>query len=379
MKTSRHANGVRTWIEIDTRALVRNYRVFRKLIGKKCRMMAVVKSNAYGHGLFDFTCAVEKLGVDMLAVDSVIEAFALRKHDIKKPILVLGFTLSEHVKMAVAQKISITVSNFEHLRTLLKLKIAPRIHIKIDTGMHRQGFLLEDVPAVIRFLKQKLPRVKIEGLYSHLAGAKNPKDTVGTKKQIAEFEKARTLFFWAGFKPMCHLAATSGVLAYPKTHYDMVRIGIGLYGMWPSDALEKFYGKRIKLSPILSWKTIISEIKDLPRGSKIGYNGTTTLVRPSRVAVCPIGYWHGYPRTLSHKAEIIIHGKRVPVLGTVSMDMIVIDVTRVKGAKIGDAVTLIGREENVEITADELAELAGTINYEIVTRLNPLIQKVYYP
>ena len=341
--------------------------------------MAVVKSNAYGHGLFDFARAVEKLGVDMLAVDSVIEAFALRKYGVKKPMLVLGFTLKEHFSKAASQNISITVSNFEHLRALLKLKTMPHIHIKIDTGMHRQGFLPEDVPAVIRFLKQKFPRVNVEGLYSHLAGAKNPKDTSGTKKQIAEFEKVRALFFEAGFKPACHLAATSGTIAYPKTHYDMVRIGIGLYGMWPSDALKKYYGKRIKFSPVLSWKTMVSEIKDLPRGSKIGYNGTTTLTRDSWVAVCPIGYWHGYPRTLSHKAEVSIHGKRVPVLGTVSMDMIVIDVTRVPHARIGDAVTLIGREKNVEVTADELAELAGTVNYEIVTRLNPLIQKIYRP
>lgn len=339
--------------------------------------MAVVKSNAYGHGLFDFARAITRLGVDVLAVDSVVEAFALRKVGIKKPILVLGFTLSEHFEKAAAENISITVSNFEHLRALAKTTRPPRIHIKIDTGMHRQGFLPEDVPVVIRFLQKKLPHIKIDGLYSHLAGAKNPKDTAGTKKQIVEFEKVRVAFKEAGFNPACHLAATSGTIAYPKTHYDMVRIGIGLYGMWPSAALKKFYGRKITLAPILSWKTIISEIKDLPRGSKIGYNGTTTLARASKVAVCPIGYWHGYPRTLSRKAEVICRGKRVPVLGNISMDMIVIDVTRVPHARIGDTVTLIGREKNVAVTADELAELTGTVNYEIVTRLNPLIQKRY--
>lgn len=370
-------NGVRTWIEIDTRALVRNYRVFRKLIGKKCQFVAVVKSNAYGHGLFDFARAVARLGVDWLAVDSVVEAFALRAAGIKKPMLVLGFTLPEHFARAAVEHISITVSNFEHLRALAKMKRPPRMHIKIDTGMHRQGFLPEDVPAVIRFLQKKLLRMQVEGLYSHLAGAKNPKDTASTKKQIVLFEKIRAQFFDVGFKPRCHLAATSGTLAYPETHYDMVRIGIGLYGMWPSDALKKRYGWRIKLLPILSWKTMVSEMKHLPRGSKIGYNGTTTLASASKVAVCPIGYWHGYPRTLSHKADVICRGKRVPVLGAISMDMIVIDVTRVPRVRIGDTVTLIGRDGKADVSADELAVLTGTVNYEIVTRLNPLVQKVY--
>lgn len=340
-------------------------------------MMAVVKSNAYGHGLFDFARAMVRLGVDMLAVDSVVEAFALRASGIKKPMLVLGFTLPMHFAKAAAERISVTVSNFDHLRALAKLKVAPRIHIKIDTGMHRQGFLPKDVPAVIRFLQKKLPHANVEGLYSHLAGAKNPNDAASTKKQIALFEKTRVQIFDAGFEPRCHLAATSGTFAYPETCYDMVRIGIGLYGMWPSDALKRRYGRRIKLSPVLSWKTMVSEIKELPRGSRIGYNGTTTLTRPSRVAICPIGYWHGYPRILSHKAEVIIHGKRVPVLGLVTMDMITIDVTDVSRVRVGDTVTLIGREGRVEVTADELADLAGTINYEIVTRLNPLIQKMY--
>ena len=383
--------GLRTWIEVDKNAIAQNYKTFRGLIGNDRRLMAVVKSNAYGHGLIGFSKEAQKLGVDWFGVDSVVEAIALRKSGIKKLILVLGHTLPERLEEAVRQDISLTVSSFDALRNLKNFRLAvPRrsftrrgamskdlkIHLKIDTGMHRQGFFINDLPEVVSFLK-KSPKIEIEGIYTHFAAAKNPTFPRDTNRQIEEFKKAVKVIEDGGFKSIKHAAATSGTIIFPSSHFDMVRIGIGLYGLWPSSEVRSAFSNKVKLAPVLSWKTIIGEIKDIKKGEGVGYDFTERLKLNSRIAILPSGYWHGYPRALSSVGQVLIRGQRAKVLGRVSMDMTVVDVTNIKDAKIGDAVTLIGKDGGREITADELAELSGTINYESITRINPLIERVY--
>lgn len=371
--------GFRTWIEIDSKAIASNYKVFRSLIPKKTKLMAIAKSNAYGHGLFDYSELVESLGVDFIGVDSITEALKLRKNGIKIPILVLGYILPEMVEVAEKNNISITVSNFETLSLLQNNKnlSSIKVHIKVDTGMHRQGFLFEEQKSLIAKLKVSNSKILIEGLYTHFAAAKNPDKPGYTEKQIDEFEKWIKLFKNAGFNPMIHASATSGTIAYPKAHFDMVRIGIGLYGMWPSEDIKKLAEKKIRLIPALSWKTVISEIKKLKKGDSVGYDLTETLSRNSKVALCPIGYWHGYPRSLSGKSHVLIEGKEAKVLGRVSMGMIVVDITDIKNANVGDEVVLIGKSGKKEVSAEMIAKIAGTINYEITTGINPLIKKIY--
>lgn len=366
---------LRTWIEIDKRHIRHNYSLFRSLIPQNCKLMAIVKSNAYGHNLEDFSVTIEKLGADWLGVDSITEALALRKINIKIPILVLGFTLPDRIREASKNSISLTISNFHSLNFLKKLTAPLLIHLKVDTGMHRQGFLPEGIPQVLKIIKQLDSKVKLGGLYTHFASAKNPEKSEETTKQIEQFKKVASLIEGAGFRPIKHAAATGGTIVYPNSHFDMVRIGIGLYGMWPSPDIKTAFQKKFNLEPILSWKTIISEIKRLPSGSKIGYDGTETLKKEGVVAICPIGYWHGFSRNLSRKADVLVKGQRCKVLGRVAMDMIVIDVSDVKQVKIGEAVTLIGKDGVEEVTAEELANISGTINYEITTRLNPLIKR----
>lgn len=372
-------NYLRTWIEIDKRAIKNNYSIFRNLIGKNCKLMAIVKSNAYGHGLVDFSKIIEKMGIDWLGVDSIVEAESLRKAGLKKPILVLGYTLRDKIDVAVKDNISLTISDFPALKNLKNIigrgkKI--KIHLKIDTGMCRQGFSVSEIPMVIKILKSgKLP-LKLEGVYTHFSSAKNPSFPFSTSDQIKKFKKAIDLLELAGFKGFIkHAAATSGAIIFPQSHFDLVRVGIGLYGLWPSKETKEAFKDKIKLKPVLSWKTIIGQIKDLPRGSKIGYDMTETLSRASKVAILPIGYWHGFPRALSSIGRVIIRGQKARVLGRVSMDMIVVDVTEIKNIKIGDEVILIGKSGNSEISADDLACLIDTTNYEIVTRINPLIKK----
>jgi alanine racemase len=390
MKKIDHA-GLRTWIEIDTKAIKANYKIFRTLVPKNidsaeshrarplgAMICGVVKSNAYGHNFTEFARELEKEKIDMLAVDSIVEALALRTAKIKTPILVLGYTLPEMFTKAVGKNIHLTISSKDALQTFLKSSSAKKIsiHLKVDTGMHRQGFLLKDQADVLKML-HSVKGVKVEGLYTHFASAKDPANTVFTDMQIAEFARWRESLQNAGFKLLVHASATGGAFVFPKAHFDMVRIGIGLYGVAPSDEISRRLTLEKKLKPVLSWKTIISETKEIPVGSGIGYDLTYRVQRPTRMAVCPVGYWHGYPRALSNTAEVLVLGKRAPVLGRVSMDMIVIDVTDIPKAKSGDEVVLIGTSGKEQMTAVELARRAGTSAYEILTRLNPLMKRIY--
>lgn len=369
-------NHIRTWIEIDARAAKKNYDTFRKLIGKKVRLWSVVKSNAYGHGLIMFSKLADRLGIDGFCVDSIVEGLALRKAGIKKPILVLGQTLPARYADAARHDIKITVSNFDALRGLARVKRAPSFHIKMDTGFHRQGFYPEEVRRIIGFLRtHRALGKKLEGIYTHFASAKDVNYPMYTDLQTKRFEDAAEQFRRAGFKNIIrHAAATGGTLIGPKYHFDAVRVGIGLYGLWPSKELETQLGDRIRLYPVLSWRTVISEVKKIQKGDYIGYDLTERMTHGGTMAVLPIGYWHGFDRSLSSIGEVLVRGRRARVLGRVSMDMVVIEPGR--GAKPYDRVTLIGRDGRDEIFAWELAQRSGTTHYEIVTRLNPLMERI---
>jgi alanine racemase len=370
--------GIRTWIEIDAKAIKNNYQEFRRILGKDCKLMAVTKSNAYGHGLIDYSTALYKLGVDWFGVDSIIEAQKLRDKGISSPILVLGHTLPEYYKEAAMRNISISVSNFESLKTIKDLQLDCRlnIHIKIDTGMHRQGFYREDVPEVIEYIK-KSHDINFEGIYTHFASAKNPSFPADTKKQIEIFEDVLSSVEKASFSPIKHAAATAGAIIFPDSRLDMVRIGIGLMGLWPSEETKASFGDSIRLERALSWKTIVAETKEIKKGERIGYGLTELLRRDSKVAVLPIGYWHGFKWSLSSTGNVLIGGKRCRVLCRVSMDMTTVDVTDLDHIEIGDEVTLIGKDGSEEITVEEIALIADSYNYEVITQLNPLMKRVY--
>jgi len=373
---------VRTWIDIDTKAIAKNYRVFRKFIGKKTKMLGMVKSNAYGHNLVEYSKELEKLGIDWLGVDSLIEGIRLRENKVRIPILVLGYTLPAMYEDARNSGIAITLSSFDQLETMLALRPSKKklhVHVKVDTGMHRQGFQWKDSALLIgRLLEAKTMRaISIEGLYTHLAEAKNPRSGDNTRAQLAQFKKWKHLFIENNISVITHAGATGGTLLYPDSHFDMVRVGIGLYGLWPSAEVQRVLEKKITLVPSLSWKAVVSEVKDVPMGDRIGYDLTEMFTRDSRVAIIPIGYWHGFKRALSSKGRVLIHGKSARVLGRVSMDMIAVDVTDIPRVKMGDVAVVIGKSGKEEITAGELARFVGTTHYEIVTTINPLIKKFF--
>lgn len=372
-KKNEHS-GLRTWVEIDKSTIKQNISVFRTVISKKTRLMAIVKSNAYGHGLWDFSSVAENAGVDWFGVDSIVEGLSLRAHGITKPILVLGYTLPERFADAKDNDISLTISNIDGVNSLIKSKLPIKIHLKIDTGMHRQGFSLKELDGVCKKIKES--NIVVEGMYTHFASAKNPSFPQETNKQIEVFEKAIKIVEGHGFKPIKHASATGGTLLFPKAHYDMVRVGIGLYGMWPSKDTQRVMESKISLKPVLSWKTIVGEVKTLPEGGGIGYDATEKLPPGSKIAICPIGYWHGLTRAFSSIGNVLVRGERAKILGRVSMDMIILDISKIKGVKVGDEVVIIGSQDKNKISADELADISGTINYEVVTRINPLIKRI---
>lgn len=387
MKSKIDHSGLRTWIEVDRKAIKHNYSVFRSIISKNIKLLAVVKSNAYGHDFFQFAREMENPpdggGADFLGVDSVVEGLALRREGIKIPILVLGYTLPEKIIEAVKNNLSITISSLEQLQTILargvlaKISGKLKIHIKVDTGMHRQGFLMGHQKTLSYKLQAISSKLVIEGLYTHFASAKNPAFPKDTKKQIEEFEKWIKIFKDSGFSPIVHASATAGTILFPESHFDMVRIGIGLYGKWPAKEVKAYAEKKISLQPVLEWKTIISEIKFLKKGERLGYDLAETLYCDSVIGICPVGYWHGFPRALSSVGSVLVKGKRAKILGRVSMDMIVVDLTKIQGVKVGDVATLIGKDGKEEIDAVEMANLSDTSDYEILTRLNPLIKRIY--
>ncbi len=380
MKKAEKLLPARTWVEIDTKAIAHNYRIFRKLLSTKTRMMGVVKSNAYGHNLVEYAKELEKLGIDVLGVDSLVEGLSVRKQQTKIPILVLGHTLPELFDVARSAGIAVTISTFESLAYAQekgKSKKPLHVHLKIDTGMHRQGFQPHEIDRLTQELKQNKKQVIIEGVYTHFAAAKIPRLGATTREQIARFDKIISQLREEGYSFTAHASATGGVLLYPQANYDMVRIGIGLYGLWPSKESEQLLSQKIILKPVLSWHAVISEVKSVAQGERVGYDFTEMLTRHSRLAIIPIGYWHGFPRALSSRGRVLIGGKTARVVGRVSMDMLVVDVTDIPEVKVGMIATIIGKDKKEEIRARELADFAGTTHYEIVTRLNPLMRKVY--
>jgi alanine racemase len=378
---------LRTWVEIDKKALCGNAAEFFKLIPKRTRFMAVVKSNAYGHGLVTVARVLANLQPTTynlqprlwFGVDSITEGLRLRREGIVHPILVLGATLSERMGEAAEHNIALTISNFDALRAFARLENAPAFHLKIDTGMHRQGFLPREMKKVVSFLKKN--RMEPEGVFTHFASAKDIAYPTYTDEQLRQFNDAVAMMRRAGFRKIIrHTAASGGTLLFPQSHLDMVRIGMALYGYWPSpeSQISKMKSQKsgIILKPALTWKTVVVETKKIPKGAFVGYDCTERVARLTTTAVLPIGYWHGYDRGLSGIGEILIRGKRVKALGRVSMDMIVVDATDIRGVSVGDEAVLIGKQGNDTIGADDMALKIGTNQYEVLTRINPLITRI---
>lgn len=368
----------KTWVEIDPAAFRHNVRIFRALLKPRTGLWLVCKSNAMGHGLVPMSTMGEKLGLDGFCVDSVVEGSRLRESGLAKPILVLGPTLPHLLPSAAEHGLHLTVSGWEALDALAKAHPRPSYHLKIDTGMRRQGFYPADLPRVWARIRRHRLEAGLAGVYTHFMAAKDVAYPSATRVQFEEFGRALAFLRKAPGRParfVAHCSASGAALLDPRTHLDAVRAGAALYGIWPSKELELRFADSLRLKPVLSWRSIVSEVKPARRGDYLGYDMTERLDRPSRLAIVPIGYWHGYDRGLSGAGEVLINGRRARVRGRISMDMIIVDVTDAP-CRVGDAVTLIGRDGRREITASELGSRIGTTAYEVLTRINPLVKRI---
>jgi len=354
---------------ISKSALVHNLRAYRRVIGN-AKIMAVVKSNAYGHGLQ--TAPLIEPFTDWYGTASAKEAFSLRKLGVKKPILVLSFYDEADIRQALQKRISLVVYDLKQAKTISviarKLKITAKIHLKVDTGTARLGIKPKEVAGFVDKLI-KLPNLTIEGVFSHFAASED--DEEFTKRQNHLFNAVVEEMEWRGIDPIKHIACTAAGIVAKDSQHDVVRLGIGLYGLWPSDKARKV--AQFELKPALTWQTKVIQVKELPKGASVGYDLTYTTKRATTLAVLPVGYYDGYDRKLSNLGQVMIRGKRCKVLGRVCMNLMMIDVTEIKDVKVGDKAELIGKE----ITADELAKKIGTINYEVASRINPLIERIY--
>ena len=367
---------LKTWVEISEKALLNNLSIFKKL-SKGQKFMAVIKSNAYGHGMLKIAKLIQNK-VDYFGVDSVREGLELRKEKIKTPILVLGPTIPTQIAFAIRNNLEISISSLDQLQNVLFLKNKQilRIHIKVDTGMGRQGFLFWEDKKLIEVLKNLPKHIKLVGLYGHLASGDTKRGERQTKKQITEYKEWVSLFKKNKFNLTTHLCATSGVLNHQDGEFDMVRVGIGLYGIWPSNYLKNKLSDKFKLEPVLKWKTVLTEIKILEKGSCVGYGCLEKLSKTLKIGICPVGYWHGFPRNFSTRAYVLINNQKAKVLGAVSMDMIAVDLSMIKNPKPMDEVLIMGGGVQQITNFNNLEEKLGQSAYELSTRINPLIYRL---
>jgi len=355
-----------TWVEINLDAIANNVKNIKELIGEKKELMAVAKGNAYGHDVLETSLVVLKNGASRLAVARIEEGILLRKTGITVPILVLGLTLKQQTELLVSYNITPTVSEYEMIEKLsesaLKEDKIVKVHLKVDTGMGRIGFFPNRILNFIKKVKV-LKNVEIEGIFTHFSVA-DEKDKSYTEKQFGKFMEVLNHLEKEGIEiPIKHVSNSAALLDLTHMWLDLVRSGISVYGLYPSREVQK----TVKLIPAHSFKTRIVFLKELPAGECISYGRTyTTKQKRTVVASLPVGYADGYNRLLSNQGEVLIRGRRFPVIGRICMDQTMIDVTNLPQVEIGDEVVLWGRQGQEEIAVEEIADKIKTINYEVV-------------
>lgn len=367
------------WIELDSEAPDHNVRELKACADDGVQFCAVVKSNAYGHGTAQMVTLLPS--PDWFAVNSLEEGLELRELGVQKPVLLLGHVPLSRLREAVESDLRLTVYNRGTIDALANLhhEKPARVHLKVETGTGRQGILVEEIGSFVEGIV-RAEGVELEGLSTHFANIEDTLNHEYSEYQLSLFHRAlQILDSMKLTPPVVHTACTAASILFPQTHFNMLRAGIGIYGLWPSR--ETFISAKMgagsvpDLRPVLTWKTKIAQIKVLHEGSYIGYGCTYRATRRTTMAVLPIGYADGYDRNLGNNAYVLVHGKRAPVLGRVCMNLTMIDITDIEGVSLENEVVLLGTWGRETISAETMAGWAGTINYEIVTRINPFLER----
>jgi alanine racemase len=363
-----------TRVEVDLKVLAVNFRAIKAYV-KNSKVMPILKANAYGHGLVRVAQLYEELKADYLGVAVVEEGILLREMGIKMPILVLGGIWGNQIPLFLKYNLTITASSIDKLKqideTSALMKIKARVHLKIDTGMERLGVHYYNAE---KFLEAAYScnNIFVEGIYSHFANSESD-DLTHTKIQLERFNEVLDYFDKHSINPpIRHISNSGAILQLPEANLDMVRPGIMLFGVYPSDKIKK----TVKVKPALTWKSLVVYFKVIKAGNAVGYGLTWKSDHNVRAVTVPVGYGDGYFRSLSKKAMVLINGKKYPVIGNVSMDQIVVNIEN-DSAYNSDEVILLGSDGKNSITVEDLAEWAGTIPYEILTNINTRVPRIY--
>lgn len=382
-----------SWVEVSAQNLRHNIGVFRNLVGPDRIICPAVKSNAYGHGLKECAAVMlesgpdGKQGANWLGVNSLFEAFELRDSGITPlitaPIYIMGYIALAELEIAIKSGFHFVVYNRETLAKIdeicKKTNLPAFTHIKVETGNNRQGVSQKDLPDFLDYYKQN-PMIKAEGVSTHFANIEDTVDHSYAEYQLANFKQMVETIKSHGLNPTYfHCANTAATILFPDTYFNMVRTGIGNYGLWPSSETlisAKQAGINIELKPVLSWKTRIAQVKNIAAGEFIGYGCSYKTSTPTRLAILPVGYYDGYDRNLSNRSYVLIHGQRAPIRGRVCMNIAMADVTYIPEAALEDEVVLIGKQGDENISVEQIAGWIGKINYEITTGINGKIKRV---
>lgn len=363
------------WVEINLKAISDNLKLIKKIAGKKVKVMSIVKSNAYGHGAVEVAKRLQKNKVDIFGVITLGEALELKKNGIKTPVLILMPGFVKQAEEIVKNGFRQTVCTLEMAKALSnaakKLNKKAIVHIKVDTGMGRLGIYPEETLDFMNKIK-KYGNIEIEGIFTHFSSA-DENNLNYTKKQLDIFKNLIKKLSENGINiPLKHAACSAAVMKFAGSYLNVIRPGLMLYGILPYFS----FSSRFKLKPALSFKTRVIFVKTIKKGTFVGYSRTFKAKKETKVAVLGVGYVDGYSRRLSNTGEVIIKGKKAPVIGRVCMDQVMIDVSGVKNVKIEDEVILLGRSGNVRVTAEEIADKIGTIPYDVVCMINSNLERI---
>lgn len=373
-----------SWCEVSASAIRSNVEILRRRVGEKVILGIVVKSDAYGHGLVP--CAKEFLnaGADWLIVNFAYEAVKLREAGIDAPLYICGNTSVAQAETVARTRSRIAIYDLEVAQAVAKAGresgYTIPVHIKIETGTHRQGLVLQDA---LEFAQQidQLDGIKLEGIATHYADIEDTTDHRFAMQQLARLQEAEQAFRQAGFTlPIVQSANSAATILWNQTHASMVRVGIAAYGLWPSKETyakvlqifaERGEGFMPNLQPVLSWRARVVQVKPVPAGGYVGYGRTFRAPYEMKIAVLPIGYHEGYDRRLSSLGHVLVNGMRASVCGRICMNMMMVDVTHIPQVKVGTVATILGSDGDERVSAEQLAAWMGTINYEVVARIHP--------
>jgi alanine racemase len=374
-------------LELSFKAIANNVRFIRRMINKQVLLSAVVKGNAYGHGIEFMVPAMEKCGINHFSVFSSKEA--LRVHEVCKQetrIMIMGQIHNEDLTWAIENRIEFYIFETDRLHAAIhyarEAGKKALIHLELETGMNRLGFEEETLPDLISQVKSDLQHLELMGLCTHFAGAESISNYLRIQQQISKFNRLTTLFADAGLSPAYrHSACSAAALNYPETQLDMVRIGILFYGFWPSQEtfIYQFRENNRKTDPlkrVISWKTKVMAVKRVKKGEFISYGTSYLATKNMTIAVVPVGYSYGYARNLSNLGRVLIHGKRTSVVGIINMNLMLIDCTDIPQVKKNDEVVLIGQQKKLAVSVASFSELSQQLNYELLTRLPTFIPRI---